>query len=382
MNIRSAKTRHTVINGGGFAYDLSDIVRRRRAVILAAFVLTVLSAALVAVFAPQTLAFTAQSGAFVATTGLAMGLIAASIGDAIDARIFGARHVRGTGGELIATIPCDPSANVVIGILQVLDRLRHERTDPHAVLRIGVADASGGSQHAAAWTTALAAAAAARGERVLEVALASDATHSVGVCDVVRDNVPLAAAAQRVSTVTQHARLNAGPNRLQALELLPELTATLPRNLDTYLVSLPLAASRPVVSAVARLDVVLVIAEYARTTRVELIAGLDAIESVGVPTQVLLLHDGATAPKLARSTPETEPSFATYQADTESSMATTAAALRDTVVDHDSTQRIPAPPRVGRVHDDADQALLRATAQYERYANRPLIADQDGAPHR
>lgn len=361
---------------GGFAYDVSDVIRRRRAIILATFAVIVTTAALVAAFVPDIVAWTAPSGALVAGAGLLVGLIAAGIGDAIDARIFAARHVRGTGGELIATVPSEPSSHGLAGILAALERVRLERIDTDAVLRVGVADASAHTHHAAAWTSAIAEAMANRGERVLEVALATDATNTLGVLDVVRDNVPLSTAAQRVSADTQHARLNAGPNRVQALELLPELTATLPRNLDTYVVGLPLAASRPVVSAVSRLDVVLVIAEYAQTTRVELIAGLDAIESVGVMTQVLLVHnarpyghrqhqpaDDVTHAPVDNGQPPVEISVP----DT----AMTVPVTRDHALDPDRTERIPAPPIVGRVHDDEEQTLLRATARHERYVNQP-----------
>jgi hypothetical protein len=388
MNSRLRKTTSTADLGSGLVHQLSDVIHRRRAVIMVAFVLTVVTFAAVGAFAPQTVSFSGPVGAFAALVGLALGLVAAGIGDATDARIFGARHVRGTGGELVATLAQQPSHAAVQQVLDALDRVRAGRIDPDTVLRVGIADASATTHHAALWTSALAAAAARRGERVLEVALATDATNGLGVCDVVRDNVPLSQAAQRVSQDLPHARLNAGPNRVQALEALPELTATLPRNLDTYLVGLPLAASRPVVTAVARLDVVLVLAEYAHTTRVELIAGLDAIEAVGVMTQVLLLQpkteatdsDGADSDQtfdvLLPAVPAADAPTAT----------TDVAAPFDTpdnpTVDVDATQRIVTAPRVGRVHDDEEQALLWQTAQQARYSERSTIPDEDGASQR
>lgn len=383
MSILKQRTSTPAARGGGFAHGLSDVIRRRRAVILATFIVIVAAAAGLAAFAPQTVALTAESGALVATAGLLLGLIAAGIGDATDARVFGARHVRGTGGELIAVIPSEPSAPVLAGLLGVLERARADRTDTDAVLRVGIADASAHTHHAAAWTSALAAACANRGERVLEVALASDATNTRGVLDVVRDNVPLSAATQRMSQDTQHARLNAGPNRVQALELLPELTSSLPRNLDTYLVGLPLAASRPVVRAVTRLDVVLVIVEVGRTTRVELIAALDAIESVGVMTQVLLVHDGVRAGRNAASlgddvVVESAKSHAVATAGSPPTAPLPAPPMAASDRDPNHTERIPSMRHVGRVHDDEEQTLLRTTAQHERYVNRPPTA---GEPH-
>lgn len=382
MSILKQRTSTSAAHGGGFAHGFSDVIRRRRAVILATFIIVVAAAAALATFTSQVVALTAESGALVATAGLLLGLVAAGIGDATDARVFGARHVRGTGGELIAIIPSEPSAPVLVRLLDLLERARADRIDTEVVLRVGVADASAQTHHAAAWTSALAAACANRGERVLEVALASDATNTRGVIDVVRDNVPLSTATQRMSADTQHARLNAGPNRVQALELLPQLTSSLPRNLDTYLVGLPLAASRPVVRAVTRLDVVLVIAEVGRTTRVELIAGLDAIESVGVMTQVLLVHDGVRSGRQAvslgddvalESATNHEVATATYTP----TVPLPVPPMADSSRNHPNhTERIPALRHVGRVHDDEEQTLLRTTAQHERYVNRPPTAGE------
>lgn len=375
------RTGTPAASSGEFAYALSEVIRRRRAVVLAAFGVVVTSAALVAAFAPDVVRLTAQSGALTATAGLLAGLLAAGIGDATDARIFGARHVRGTGGELIATIPSTPSTHALAGVLAALAKVRADRIEIDAVLRVGVADASAQTHHAAAWTSAIATACANQGERVLEVALATDATNALGVLDVVRDNVPLTVAAQRMSQDMQHARLEAGPNRIQALELLPQLTATLPRNLDTYLVGLPLAASRPVVGAVSRLDVVLVIAEYARTSRVELIAGLDAIESVGVMTQVLLVDDGLWASStVAKAVHASDPKRTTDNlpaaSTPELAQSTPVHAVSDQHRDPNSTERMLVLPRMGRVHDDEEHMLLRATAQQERYVNRPTAADE------
>jgi len=379
MSISRQRTRSPAARGGGFAHGISEVIRRRRAVILTTFVVIVAATAAVAASAPDVVALTAESGALVATLGLFFGLVAAGIGDATDARVFGARHVRGTGGDLIAVIPSEPSAPVLERILDVLESARADRIDTGAVLRVGVADASAQTHHAATWTSALAAACANRGERVLEVALASDATNTRGVVDVVRDNMPLSAATQRMSPTMQHACLNAGPNRVQALELLPELTASLPRNLDTYLVGLPLAASRPVVRAVARLDLVLVIVEVGRTTRVELIAGLDAIESVGVMTQVLLVHDGIRAGRQAAALDdvvvESAIGYGLPPAPYVPIMPVAAPPIADSNRDSNHTERIPALRRVGRVHDDEELALLRTTAQHERYVNRPQRSD-------
>lgn len=389
MKTRATNTPNTAPAGGRVAYEFSDIIHRRRAIVFTVFLLVTLSTACVGVFAPDLLQLDAPTGALVGAAGLAIGMLGAMVADATDARIFGARHVRGTGGELVATVQRTPAAATATQLLAALDGIRRERIDPAAVLRVGIADASPATQHAEAWTSALAKHAALRGERVLEVALATGPTNTLGVADVVRDNVPLATATQRISSSGKHARLNAGPNRVQALSLLPELTATLPRNLDTYLVSLPLAASRPVVSAVAHLDVVVVIAEHARTTRVELIAGLDAIETAGVMTQVMLIDDRAGRAS-ARDTPAlhaTDEDAGPDATVAEEQLAPTGQldaptppllpGVTDLPADPDRTDRIPQPPRVGRVHDDADHTLLRTTARFARYEHQSAADTTD-----
>lgn len=388
MKKRGDKTVHAPVPRGGFLSELSDLIRRRRILIVVIFAFTVLAVATTAVFLPELIALDAQRGAITGTAGLILGVIAAAVADATDTKIYGSRHVRGTGGELAAVIGAQPVTHDVAAVLRVLDRIRHDRIDVDAVLRVGVADASPTNRHAQIWAAALAEASANRGERVLEVALAGDATNSLGVCDVVRDNVPLSTAAQRVSTGTAHARLNPGPNRVQALEMLAELTATLPRNLDTYIVGLPLAASRPVVAAVARLDVVLVVAEYATSTRVELIAGLDAIEAVGVMTQVLLVQPHAVTsqpPVLPDATAKTalpaemgnEPEPVTSQSVPAPSIVHQPAEL-PVEPDPDATQRIAqAKPLLDRTHNDADHTLLQSTAQIDRYVNRNEGSDDN-----
>src|SRR5690554_442884 len=87
---------------------------------------------------------------------------------------------------------------------------------------------------------------------------------------------------------------------------MPELPARLPRDLDVLLVALPTAASRPSIRAATSLDHVLVVAERDVTSRVDLIAGLDALEAVGLDAQVVLLDDVTTA-RLAPTPTDPEP---------------------------------------------------------------------------
>ncbi|MFP4312477.1 MAG: hypothetical protein ACLFS9_10935, partial [Nitriliruptoraceae bacterium] len=90
----------------------------------------------------------------------------------------------------------------------------------------------------------------------------------------------------------------AGRDHAAALAALTELPARLPRDLDILLVALPTATSRAVVAAATALDHVLVVAERDRTSRVDLIASLEALSAAGTQAQVVLL-DTPTAMRLA-----------------------------------------------------------------------------------
>lgn len=247
----------------------------------------------VTVIAPDVLPPTPLVGAAVAVAAILLGVAVAVAVDAADLTLRGPRHVRAAGGELVAILPAEGGPE---DVEELADAVLDAR-DGSTRLLLGLA-ASGIDPYAtAAWTDALAVALARRGSSVLSIDVATGGTDRPGLYEVVREGHKLAAAVD-FETDIQLARMGAGHDHPGALAALPEFPPQLPRDLDLLLVALPLAASRGSVATARALDHMLVVAERDVTSRVQLIAALDALEAAGTRAQVVLL-DTPTARKLA-----------------------------------------------------------------------------------
>jgi hypothetical protein len=281
-----------------------DIVQHRRTVLLAVALGTIAVGALLAVLAPGIVPPSPVVGAAVAFAALLLGLAAALAVDATDLRLRGPRHVGAAGGELVAVLPVDASVDEARALASaVLDA----REDDSPLL-LGLAASGRDARHTAAWTEALGRALVDEQVSVLNIDLASGRSTPPGLVEVVRDGVKLSEAV-RFEPGAKLARIGAGDDHVGALASLATLPERLPRDLDVLLVSLPTAASRQVVDAVRSLDHVLIVAERDETSRVDLIAGLDALDAAGTRAQVALLDD----PTASRLTPR-RPSSATFTA--------------------------------------------------------------------
>ena len=270
-----------------------DIVQRKRWVIAAVALGVVALGALASVVLPDTIPPTAGVGAAVGVAALLLGLASAVASDATELIVRGPRHVAAAGGELVAVLPRDPSVAAAGPLAGAIEEVR----EPGAPLLLAFATAGRDARRTVAWTDAIARALVNRELGVLRVDLASGRSDEPGLLEVVRDGMRLADVVEFEPGV-KLARLRAGTDHQEALGSLTELPARLPRDLDILLVSLPTAASRSVVAAAAALDHVLVLAERDRTSRVDLIASLDALETAGTDAQVVLL-DTETALRLA-----------------------------------------------------------------------------------
>jgi hypothetical protein len=247
-----------------------------------------------AIIVPDLVPPTPLVGAAVALAALLLGLAVAVAVDAADLTVRGPRHVRAAGGELVAILPSEPDPEGAVPLAEAV--LEAQEEDGQRLL-LGLAAAGRDARRCSAWTDALAVALARTGASVLRVDLANGRSERAGLVEVVREGRKLP------SVVTfdpdlRLARIGAGHDHAGALEALPTLPTRLPRDLDVLLVALPTAASRQVVAATAALDHVLVVAERDSTSRVDLIAGLDALEAAGIAAQVMLLDD-RTAARLA-----------------------------------------------------------------------------------
>ncbi|TVP69478.1 MAG: hypothetical protein EA340_07165, partial [Nitriliruptor sp.] len=270
-----------------------DIVSRKWVLLAVVTAVVLALGAIVAMVLPQVVPPTPAVGAAIGLAGLLLGLAAAVASDATDLVVRGPRHVAAAGGELVAVLPRDPSVAAAGPLASAVLEVR----EPGVPLLLAFATASRDARRSSAWTDAIARSLVAEGVGVLRVDLASGRSEHPGLVEVVRDGTRLA------DTVTfepgvKLAQLSAGRDHADALAALTELPGRLPRDLDIMLVSLPTAASRSVVAAAAALDHVLIIVERDRTSRVDLIASLDALEAAGTHAQVVLL-DTSTAMRLA-----------------------------------------------------------------------------------
>jgi hypothetical protein len=278
-----------------------DVVEQRRPILIAVTIGVIVIGGLLAALAPGLVPPVPIVGAAVGLAALLLGLAVAIALDAADLRLRGPRHVGAAGGELVAVLPTaaepDGAATLAGAVL--------EARAPGAPLLLGLAASGRDVRPTIAWTDALATALEAEGVSVLRIDLASGRSRTPGLLEVVRDGVKLASAVT-FGPEPRLARLGAGEDLHAALGALSLLPGRLPRDLDVLLVALPMAASRPVVAAVRSLDHVLIVAQRDRTSRVELIAGLDALEAAGTRAQVALLDD-RTAARLAPSKSAPEP---------------------------------------------------------------------------
>jgi hypothetical protein len=270
-----------------------DIVHRKRLLLASVVVAVVVVGALVALLFPGVMPRTPEVGAAIGLAALLLGLAAAVATDATDLIVRGPRHVAAAGGELVAVLPRDPSVAAAGPLATAVLEVR----EPGVPLLLALATAGRDARRSNAWTDAIARALVSEGVGVLRVDLASGRSDRAGLVEVVRDGLRLADVVT-FEPGLKLAQLSAGRDHAEALVALTELPGRLPRDLDIMLVSLPTAASRSVVAAATALDHVLVVVERDRTSRVDLIASLDALEAAGTHAQAVLL-DTQTALRLA-----------------------------------------------------------------------------------
>ncbi len=270
-----------------------DIVDRRRGMLLAVVGGVIVVGAVLAVVLPGVVPPTAAVGAAIGLAALLLGVAAAVAADATDLIVRGPRHVAAAGGELVAVLPREPDVVSAGPLAEAIVEVR----EPGTPLLLGLAAAGRDARRSALWTDVIARALVGSGVSVLRADLASGRSDGPGLLEVVREGERLARVVELEPGV-RLARLAAGRDHAAALSALTELPGKLPQDLDVLLVALPSATSRGVVAAAGALDHVLVVAERDRTSRVDLIAGLDALEAAGTQAQVVLL-DTVTAMRLA-----------------------------------------------------------------------------------
>ena len=270
-----------------WSVELLDVLGRRgRLAVVVASALTGLALAAAAI-APAVVPPLALVGVLVAITALAVGMALALALDALDVRIRGPRHVRSSGGELVALLPEIATASdardlaIAVRAVQV----------PGTTLHLGLAPVGEDLTSCAAWTRALAESLADGGASVLLVDIATGSTDGPGVVEVVRERLPLSDVVI-YDDVRSLAVVGPGSDRMQALQALVTLPTVLPSDVDVLLVALPPIVTRSAVNASRVLDQVLFVAEANLSSRVELMASLDALRVAGCSPQVVLVDAG------------------------------------------------------------------------------------------
>ena len=237
--------------------------------------------------APAVVPPLALVGVLVAITAMAVGMALALALDALDVRIRGPRHVRSSGGELVALLPEIATASDVRDLAIAVRAVQV----PGTTLHLGLAPVGEDLTSCAAWTRALAESLADGGASVLLVDIANGATDGPGITEVVRERTSLS------DVVTYDddrslAVVGPGSDRIQALQALVTLPTVLPSDVDVLLVALPQIVTRSAVNASRVLDQVLFVAEANLSSRVELMASLDALRVAGCSPQVVLVDAG------------------------------------------------------------------------------------------
>jgi hypothetical protein len=196
--------------------------------------------------------------------------------------------VRSAGGELVALLPTLPrerdAADLAAAVLAV--------RPPNGTLHLGIAPVGNDLTTTVAWTRALGEALARSGTSVLLVDIAAGPTSQRGILQVVRDRTPLADVVSYAPGDLPMAEAGPGGDHLQALQALVTLPSALPADVEVLLVALPPIVTRSAVNASRVLDQVLFVAEANLTSRVDLMASLDALRVAGCSPQVILVDDG------------------------------------------------------------------------------------------
>jgi hypothetical protein len=275
-----------------WAIELLDVLDRRGAFALSVGAVLAIITLLVATASPALVAPQALVGAMVGVTALTVGVALALALDTLDVRIRGPRHVRSSGGELVALLPSDPTVGDADDLAAAVLEVRTAGVPLH----LGLAPVAGDVTATVEWTRALGEAIARTGVSVLLVDLSNGASERDGVLEVVRDRVPLADVVAYASDLP-FAEAPAGRDHLKALQSFVSLPVVLPIDVELLLVALPPIVNRSTVNAARILDQVLLVAEANLSSRVELMASLDALRVAGCAPQVVLV-DGRTYARL------------------------------------------------------------------------------------
>ncbi|MDX1620376.1 MAG: hypothetical protein R3320_05260 [Nitriliruptorales bacterium] len=271
--------------------EVLDVLEHRRRLVVATALGVSVVGLLAAYFLPDIVPPNPLVGAAV---GLAAALLAtaAALGvDSVDLTVRGGRHVRAAGAEVVGVLAGRPDPDATAALAE---RVVQTRDGP---IRLAFAPVSRAITSVPRWTDALAVELSRRDQRVVVLDLASgpDLSGHPGVLEVVRDGLRLGEAV-RFDPELLLARLGPGADDEAALAAWPRLAGNIPADVDVLLVALPSVTQPGVIAAIGAADESWLFASVDRTARVDLIAGLDAADRTGTPTEVVLLDPSREHP--------------------------------------------------------------------------------------
>lgn len=261
---------------------LSDLLEalhlRRRLAIAVAGGMAVL-ALVVSLVLPELLPSRGLVGALVGVFAGLMAVLVAVVADASDDVIRGTRHVRGTGA-VIAAAGHDP-------IDQVTSWAQTQLAEG-GQLRVALVPAGSGNGRAGTLADRLAVRLARHDLRVLVCDLTRP-TSAPGVAEVAAGQMALSQAAS-VDDRLGLARLGAGRELGEALAGVPAVARRVGEDVDALVLALPGLDHPGSLPAAAVADRSLMLATVDQTNRVDVLAGLEALESAQTPAELVLLQ--------------------------------------------------------------------------------------------
>lgn len=321
--------------------ELSEIVELRRSVVVGVSLAVAGLGMVLAVVAPGLVPARPLVGLVLGFAAVMLGVAAGLALDSADLVLRGARHVRTAGADLLAHGP-----RALDDAVPAITSVRVMTIVP-ASSRVEVDARDLGRQAAQA------------GHHVLLLDLGPGAPSGPGACEVVRRDLRLSEVVQFEDSGL--ALVGPGGDPAYAFESIATLLERLPEDVETLLVALPPLSQRGSLSAAQAVGEAVVLAQQDQTTRVELIATLDALESAGVGARVILVEDTAADLPPADDAAESDE-------DTDGALARSA---------DEADQDLEESP-----HEEAggDEAVPDASVESETTSTRPTPLDFDPRP--
>ncbi len=280
-----------------WVHELSETLLQRRElavrVALGVAIVGVLLAVVGILPATPLVGFAVGVGACIAALATVLAV------DTGEITVHNARHVRSSGSTVRASVVRDSGR-------EQCTELAHTFATGQRLI-IGVTVPSRAQDDSSAVALGLASTFARDGQRTLLMDLVDTTRVSVDGASEVAAGTARFATTVEFDADLSLARISAGRRPELALSGLKGLVERLPSDIETLIVALPGLQSPAVIEACGALGNLLVLVDAGRTTRVDLIATLNAADATGVTCEVVLVEDVTAAPAVAVRTAEVAP---------------------------------------------------------------------------